>query len=196
MTRSDREELQAALVEQAEQLRGFIARQAPPSLTRFETVEDLYQSFASEVLARADRYEDRGPERRLGWLHEVARNFVRERQRHWMALKRGSGKVLRSGFGDPERASEFAGFEPAQSSAGPGSIAARREQLLLVAKALGLLLPRDRQIVEWSSEGHDSSELARRLDLTVDAAGKARQRALERLRKTHELVLRSEAAGR
>lgn len=173
---------------------GFLKRNASATLLRFETAEDLFQGFASHALSRAERFEDRGEGAASAWLYELARNFLRDRHRHWTALKRGSGRILRSGLGAPASSilhpSGGGSSEPTASQTGPATIAAKREQLVLAAKALALLLPRDRQLVEWSAEGLSIAEMAEELGISADAAGKARNRALERLRKTHELVLR------
>ena len=57
-------------------------------------------------------------------------------------------------------------------------------------KALAVLLPRDQQLVRWSSEGLDSGAMAERLGISRDAADRARLRALERFRKAHRLLAR------
>jgi RNA polymerase sigma factor (sigma-70 family) len=191
--------IEQALVALRQELTGFLGRNASATLLRFETAEDLYQGFASQALARSERFQDRGEGSASAWLHELGRNYLRDRHRHWSALKRGSGNVLRSGLGAPistagPRSHGFGG-EPTAGQAGPASIAARREELVLAAKALALLLPRDRLLVEWSAEEVPVHEMAQRIGLTPDAASKARSRALERLRKTHELVLRRALDG-
>lgn len=189
-----RAQIESALVEMRADLTGFLGRNASPTLLRFETSDDLFQGFASQALGRSDRFEDRGEGSAGAWLYELGRNFLRDRHRHWSALKRGSGKVLRSGLGAPissvGQQSGAGSSEPTASQTGPATIAAKREELVLAAKALALLLPRDRQLVEWSAQGMPVGEMAEQLGLTPDAASKARNRALERLRKTHELVLR------
>lgn len=76
------------------------------------------------------------------------------------------------------------------SQTGPPTFAARREQLVLAAKATALLLPRDRKLVEWSSQGVSLNEMTTRLGVGIDNVTRARSRPLKRLRKTHELALR------
>jgi DNA-directed RNA polymerase specialized sigma24 family protein len=71
---------------------------------------------------------------------------------------------------------------------GPSTFAARREMIALAARALDLLLPRDRDLVRWSSEGVPLEEQADRLGIAYEAVGKARQRAVERFKKTFALV--------
>jgi DNA-directed RNA polymerase specialized sigma24 family protein len=55
---------------------------------------------------------------------------------------------------------------------------------------MGLLLPRDRELVTWASNGLTGPEMATRLGISEEAAEKARARALERLRKAFSLVSR------
>lgn len=200
----DRQEVRAlvesGLIELRQDLTSFLGRNASKTLLRFETADDLFQGFATQALARADRFEDRGVGSAGAWLYELGRNYLRDRHRHWSALKRGSGKILRSGLGAPVSSviprSGDAFSDPAASEVGPATVASKREELVLAAKALALLLPRDRQVVEWSAQGMPVNEMAERLGLTADAASKAHTRALERLRKTHELVLRQAIHGK
>jgi hypothetical protein len=60
--------------------------------------------------------------------------------------------------------------------------------IALAVRALDLLLPRDRDLVRWSADGVPLDEQAERLGVAYEAAGKARQRAIERFRKTFALV--------
>ncbi len=55
-------------------------------------------------------------------------------------------------------------------------------------RAIALLLPRDRDIVRWTTEGMTIEEQAARLGLSQEAATRAQSRALERLRKAYRLV--------
>ena len=66
--------------------------------------------------------------------------------------------------------------------------ASRKELLVLVARALAVLSPRDRQLVTWATEDLPLQEQASSLGLTYPAAQKAAQRALERLRKAFRLL--------
>jgi DNA-directed RNA polymerase specialized sigma24 family protein len=77
---------------------------------------------------------------------------------------------------------------PADTSTGPATMADRLEQLTLATRALALLLDRDRDLVRWSCDGLPVADMAERLAISEEAAGKARQRAVERLRKAHRLV--------
>ena len=53
------------------------------------------------------------------------------------------------------------------------------------------LLERDRQLIEWSSQGATIKEMAEPLEISHDACERAKLRAFERLRKAYHLMFRS-----
>lgn len=157
-------------------------REAGVALLRFETPEDLALGAIQEALRSADRLVWEGEAAFGGWMRTIARRYISGRRDHWFACRRNPGALLRlsvSGLGGERLARR----ELADSAAGPGTFAFRREQMVLAMRALEVLLPRDRQIVIWTTEGADAPDLAARLGISVDASEKARTRALERLRK-------------
>ena len=163
----------------------FMERHAG-SVLRFETAEDLVQGAHLRALEYAASFEFRGREPFLKWMHEVARRHIGTRRAHWAALKRNPAALLRLTLGagsDPRAA-----VAPEQPGTGPSTLAGRLEQASLAIKALDLLLERDRQLVRWALDGVPSKELAERLDLSLTAADRARQRAVERFRKAFRLL--------
>jgi hypothetical protein len=96
-----------------------------------------------------------------------------------------SGRMLR--LTDSGSGSRRGRAEPSSSRTGPATFANRLEQLVIATRALALLMPRDRDIMNCSP----IEEQAARLGLSYDSAAKARLRALERFRKTFELMARS-----
>jgi DNA-directed RNA polymerase specialized sigma24 family protein len=157
-------------------------------LLRFETEEDLVQGILARALERGTSFAYRDDPSFFSWIRRTAESYLADRRAHWGALKRRAGRVLRltqGGGGEPAPGSAL---EPPSDATGPSTIASRREQIGLVMKALDLLLPKDRDLVRWSADGVDVEETARRLGIGYEAAGKARQRALDRFRKSFELV--------
>ncbi|MCK6481950.1 MAG: hypothetical protein L6R43_17925 [Planctomycetes bacterium] len=156
-------------------------------LLRFETEEDLVQGILARALERGGSFAYRDDPSFFSWIRRTAESYLADRRAHWGALKRRAGRVLRltQGGGEPSPGSVR---EPPSDATGPSTFASRREQIGLVMKALDLLLPKDRDLVRWSADGVDVEETARRLGLGYEAAGKARQRALDRFRKSFELV--------
>lgn len=156
-------------------------------LLRWETEDDLVQGIVLRALERGGSFRWRDEPSFLAWIRRIGETYLVDRRAHWGALKRGCGRVLRlatagvSGDGHDPR-------EPAADATGPSTFAARREMIALATRALDLLLPRDRDLVRWSSEGVPLEEQAKRLAIPYETAGKARQRAIERFRKTFALV--------
>jgi len=175
------------LVRHRGRLAAWIAREGS-GLLKFESCEDLVQGVCEHALRVASRFEFRGEERFVAWLFEVARQRLADRNRYWSAFKRGSARVLRltwTGLSDTAGGRERV---PSSTATGPATVAARREQLALAARALALLSERDRKLVRWLSEGVAIEEQAQRLELSADSTRRASSRALERFRKTFEAI--------
>jgi len=166
------------LVQHRTHLLRYVERRAGPVL-RHETPEDLVQAIHLHALENEAAFEYRGLEAFLAWLNEVARRFLKDRRDHWSALKRHPARLFRL---------TQAGAEPAGQRTGPGTFADRREQLGLAVQALDMLPRRDREIVQWATEGRDDASIAGRLGLEPRTAARARQRALERFRKAYRLL--------
>lgn len=170
-------------------LRALLRREAGTTLLRFDSLEDLLQGVHAEAVRSGDAFEYRSEPEFIGWLFTIARRHVMARREYWFAGKRRHGAILRltfsAGSGQIERR------ELADSATGPGTFAFRREQLLLATRAAAMLLPRDREIVHALVDGVTAPELSQRLGITVDAAEKAKVRAIERLRRAFELLSRA-----
>jgi len=163
----------------------FVERRAGPVL-RFETAEDLVQGIHLRALEHESGFEYRGREPFLGWMHELARNYLARRRAHWTALKRRPAGLCRlTRAGGPGGVAE-----PAGTGTGPSTFAERRELLTLAVQALDLLMERDRDLVRWASRGVTTDEIAERLQLSRTSAERARQRAVERFRKAFRLLRR------
>lgn len=157
-------------------------------LLRFESVEDLVQGMHVRALERGAAFEFRGEKEFLGWMHALARTYLVDRRAHWAALKRGSSRLLRltadaAGTADPRAVGE-----PAATGTGASTSASRREQLAIAVKALSVLLPRDRDLVQWHADGVPLAEQAQRLGISHEAASRASLRAKERFRAAFRLL--------
>ena len=175
----------------------FVERRAGGALIRMESAEDLAQDVCARALRHADKFELRDEPSFRAWLFEIARNHLDDRRDYWSALKRVGSDVLRW---SPPETTGIAPLEVrdlAASVTGPSSFAVRREQLAIAAKALALLLPRDRELVEGASRGLSAGEQAAIFGTSTAAVESARKRAFERVRKTFRLVVgeRGERAG-
>jgi RNA polymerase sigma factor (sigma-70 family) len=166
----------------------FVERRAGGALIRMESAEDLAQDVCARALRHAGRVELRDEPSFRAWLFEIARNHLEDRRDYWSALKRSGSDVLRLGVPDGARHALTDVVEVAASVTGPSTFAVRREQLAIAAKALALLLPRDRALVEGLANGLTAAEQAAALSASVVTVESARKRALERFRKTFRLV--------
>lgn len=173
----------------------IVRREAGVVLLRFESVEDLSQGVTQEAIRAGSEFTWKGDNAFAAWINVVAKRYLSGRRDYWFARKRNPGKILRLTFhggrpggGRPGSAPPDPGL--ADTATGPATFAFRREQLVLATRALDMLLPRDRDLVTWVSEGESASGIAERLGVSPDAAEKARSRALERLRKAFVILSR------
>ncbi|HKE00329.1 MAG TPA: sigma-70 family RNA polymerase sigma factor [Planctomycetota bacterium] len=177
-------------------LRAIVTRRGS-GLLRFESADDLVQGVQIRALEGRAHFAYRGERAFTGWLARIAAQHIAHRHKHWRALRRGAGRVVRLGASESLRIEGGAGApEPAVSATGPPTAAFRREQVEVATQALAMLFPRDRDLVAWISEDVSVEEIGRRLGLSPEAAKKARLRALERFRKTFELVTRAAARAK
>lgn len=165
----------------------IVRSEAGVTLLRFDSVEDLVQGTLHEAVRSAESLEWRGEAAFVSWLCTIARRHLGSRRDYWFAGKRFHGNLLRLTLSG-------SAASPAGSRPGPATFAFRREQLVLARKAVALLMDRDQKLVTWAAEGVSASEMATRLGISPDAAEKARERALDRLRKAFDL-LRPRDAG-
>jgi DNA-directed RNA polymerase specialized sigma24 family protein len=182
------------LVRERAALLRFVERRAGGALLRVETAEDLVQGISAHALARCDRLELQGERALQGWVLELAANFLDDRREHWSALKRNGAGALRLALTESTEPGLAALRELPASATGPSTFAARREQLTLATQAMALLLPRDRELIDAMCRGLTAREHGDQLGLGAAAAERARSRALERFRRSYELVLRSRGA--
>ena len=145
-------DLARLLVEHRERLVRFLQKHAG-RLLRYETVEDLAQGIHLRALDRGGTFRFEGEDRFLGWLFTLARSYVADRRIHWGALKRQSGRLLRITQSPEATSDPRAVGEPVRQTTGPATFADRREMVTVAVKALAALLPRDRQLMGWHTEG-------------------------------------------
>ncbi len=154
-------------------------------LLKYETVDDLHQGVQLRAFERGDTLRYQGREPFLAWMYMVARAYLADRGGYWSRLKGRTAQLLRLTWADAPSS---------DSGAGPSTFAFRREQLSLAVQVLATLLPRDCDLVRWSSEGVSVKDQARRLSLSHDATERAGALALERFRKAYRLASGHEPA--
>ena len=154
-------------------------------LLKYETVDDLCQGVQLRAIERGDTFRHQGREPFLAWMYLVARAYLADRSNYWSRLKGRAAPLLRLTRG---------AMPSSDPGTGPSTFAFRREQLSRAVQVLATLLPRDCDLVRWSSEGVSVKDQARRLSLAYDATQRAGARALERFRKAYDLASGHEPA--
>lgn len=185
---ADQDRLTSLLIAHRPELIRFVERNASFRLLRYETAEDLVQGIHYAALKAGENFEYRGEKEFYAWIYQIARRQLYDRTAHWYALKRNAGSVLRIAQQETGAFESRAGVDPAADATSPSSYVGRKEQVVLVTRAMHSLLERDRNIVQWSSEGRSIQEIADELGISYDACQQARLRALERLRKAYHLL--------
>lgn len=178
------------ILAQSEALRGYVARRAA-SLLDYEDLDDLVHAVLARAIDRAPLATFPTDEELRAWLFTVASRMLDDRRDHWRTVKRGAARVAR--LTRTERPTSGVPL-PASAEPGPATHAERRELLVLCARALEALPPRDRDLVRWRAEGLGLEEQARRLGVGYEAAQRAGLRAFERFRKVVALAARGRQA--
>ena len=173
--------LEALLDEHRETLLRIVARLGS-GLLRYESAEDLVQGIHLHALGVAQHFEYRSDKEFLGWIAALARQHIARRNSYWKAKKRAAAKLLRITFSDPKTGGA-GGINPAGSWVTASSIASRKELVALARKALGRLGERDQKLMGWLCEDLSIDAIAAHLEVSYDAAERARLRALDRFRK-------------
>lgn len=184
----DPPDLEQLILERSELVEAVVRRHAG-SLLRLETVDDLAQGARLSVLQSADAFDWRGPSAFDGWIATVVRNHLNDRRSYWNAARRNAGHLLRVSLAGPQ-SGVTKGVEPISSRTGPLTFAERRDQVDVAMQALATLLPRDQELLELERQGATIQEVADALELTLDSAGRARLRALDRFRRAFDLFER------
>jgi len=158
------------------------------AIRQHESPEDLAQGVHLHAIANRDRFEYQGESAFIGWMLQVARQYLARRVHHWAALKRDAGPIMRITFGGDSGSGTL---DPAADGPGPITHASQTEQIALAARAIDGLPPRDQEIVRMMSRDLSVREIAERLSVSEAAAQKARLRAAERFRKIYTILERT-----
>lgn len=181
------DELARRLAHHRPRLLGFVRSHAGATL-RSETADDLVQDIHLKAVSRADEFVFRSEPEFEAWVLRVARGHLADRHDYWTAAKRRPERLLRLTRAEGHGSDPAAVREPARDTAGPATRAGRADELARAEKALGLLLPRDADLVRGAADGRTLDEEAERLGITYASAQKARHRALERYRRAFEVL--------
>lgn len=182
-------ELDALLAKFHSEMEAFLKLKGR-GLLRFESLEDLLQGVHLRAWESRRDFEYRSDREFLAWIHVVAERHIADRHDYWSALKRDTARVVRLTRGEDPTTDLLGAVLPAWSQSGPGTLAARRELMVMAVRALASLPPRDQQLVRYFAEGLDLDDQAQQLGLSYAAVQRAGLRALERFRKAFALIAR------
>ncbi len=182
---SSSKSLEKLLVEHDENLHAFVRNNASLLALRYESVEDIVQGVHLQALKAGEKFEYRSDKEFFGWIYQIARHYMYNRTAYWKALRRNSGGLIRI------YETETDGFDPVDTGTSPSSIAARREQIVTLTRALARIRTSDRDLLKKAAEGASIEALAEERGVSYDAVKQARLRALGRLRKMHKLIERA-----
>jgi RNA polymerase sigma-70 factor (ECF subfamily) len=147
-------------------------------------VEDLVQETFLEAHRNIDRFRGATPREFLGWLRQIVAAVLANQVRHYYGTQRRDVRLERALADDLDRSSADldGGLIAPQSS--PSQQAARREQAVSLADALGALPEDYREVIILRQlEDLPFPEVARRMGRSVDSVKNLWVRALARLRR-------------
>lgn len=165
----------------------YVRRNAGRLLAR-ESDEDLVQAIQVRALEHGRDCAFATREAFFAWLYKVAASHLADRHTYWAAQRRASERLLRLTRSGSQTRDPLAVPEPATPAEGPSTQAGREDDERKALRALDLLLPRDRDLVEWMAQDVPLEEQARRLGISYTAARQSRHRALERFRTAFALL--------
>ena len=168
----EREALEQLLERMHPRLTAWVTLHMGPALKARVDAEDLVQEILLKAATAIETFEPRGKRAFLGWLFTVARNQIRDWQRHYGAAKRDFHleEELQSGL--------------SADATGPFSRVERNEEMDHLLDALATLPASYRDILRLRRlEYLDNDEAAERLEINRGNASVLYVRAMQALRK-------------
>jgi RNA polymerase sigma factor (sigma-70 family) len=146
-----------------------------PDLRRFVDAEDLVQSVVGDLWPDLQEITFSTRESFLAFLKQRVRWKAGNRRRALSSQRRSEDRRI----AEPVEELELARQEPS-----PATQVGLDEESSQLAREIQDLAPRDRKIVRLHLRGESAKAIGNELGIRTDAARKALQRALERLRAT------------
>lgn len=183
LLRSDPDAVARAMEAYRPYLLSVANREIESALSQKAGGSDLVQETFLEAQRDLSVFQGRSEGELRGWLRRILRNnlanFVR---RYRGSLKRQAGREISLDREDNDSSGSVKD-ELTSSAPSPSGLAIQSEEYAHVKRALEALSERDRQIVLWRSQDHQSwDEIGQRLGSNAVAARKAWSRAVQRLR--------------
>lgn len=174
--RPDQGELEALYARTLPHVRAFVRLRIDHVTRDQEAVSDIVQSACREVLAK-DGFEYRGETAFRGYLCQAALNKIKNHRRHYLAQKRGGGKVQGLGSEDPALAQIYS-----TTFLDPVRGAIRNEEVAFLEATFEKLPDQYREaLTMYRIVGLPISDLARHFGRTEAATKMLLSRAMARL---------------
>jgi RNA polymerase sigma-70 factor (ECF subfamily) len=146
--------------------------------------EDLVQETFLEAHRNFAQFRGTSEGELTGWLRQILASRLSELVRRYLGTQRRDVRLERGLAADLDRSSRLLGENPTAPGGTPSQQAARREQAVLLAEALGQLPADCREVIILHHLQELSlPEVARRLGRTVPSVEKLWARSLARLRR-------------
>lgn len=175
----DADALNTLLEQHLPYVRRRVSETLGDALRRKSDSGDIVQEAVREFLSYAPRFVIASENALRGILIRIAHNVIRDQHDYFTAKRRDMAREK------PIPTSTVLDLSGIRSSETPSAVAVREEARARVRLAIELLDPADRDLItmrDWDQLEY--SEIASRLDLTVDAARMRYKRALLRLSQT------------
>ena len=146
---------------------------------------DLVQETFLEAHRHFGRFRGTTEAELMSWLRQILAGVVANLLRRYVGTQRRDVRLERELAGDLDRSSQALVGSLAARQSSPSERAARREQAVLLADALGRLPEAYREVIILSHlEGLTFPEVARRMGRSLDSVKNLWARALARLRRS------------
>ena len=146
---------------------------------------DLVQETFLEAHRHFGRFRGTTEAELMGWLRQILAGVTANLLRRYYGTQRRDVRLERELADDLDRSSQALGGGLAARQSSPSQQAARREQAVLLADAVGRLPPDYQEVIILSHlEGLAFPEVARRMGRSVASVKNLWARALARLRRS------------
>lgn len=183
--RGDRAALAKLLAAYHPALRGRAESLMDPALKTKLSPDDLVQEVYLDVARRIDRFEDRGPDSFLNWLHAILKQKLAEARRAAHRKMRDIDREVPVGLGTGSSSYWNLLDNLYSDSTTPSRTARRDEALSALFICIADLSDAQREVIQLRHlEGLSVEEVAVRLGKSKAAVAALCKRALEALRKS------------
>jgi RNA polymerase sigma-70 factor (ECF subfamily) len=146
---------------------------------------DLIQETFLHAHRQFAQFRGKSEAELVSWLRQILAGVLANQVRHFYRTRRRDVRLERELAGELDDSSRVMGAGLVARQSSPSQLAARREQVVLLADALQRLPEHYREVIVLSHlEGLKFPEVARRMGRSVNSVKNLWARALSKLRRT------------